>query len=184
MLIWKKLGILGLVIPLGLAIALQLLLGDHANYAGIGYLVGAIIVWYFGKKWNGQIEKEYESDLTMKRISKHSLFWIHLENWGIFFGILGITILFSENIFELGTDPELVVWGIGLIVMIFYQIYKNYHKDRRHEMVLDSPEYSKANKPKAKKELGNKANQTINKTQKEYKTLDHTRYMPKPNKEK
>lgn len=184
MIIWKKLGFLGFIVPIGLAMILQLLLGDHTNYAGIGYLIGGILVWQYGKKWNDAIEEKNTFDPTVKRSSKHSMFWIQLEYWGIFFGIMGLTILVSENIVDLGTDPTFIIWALSLVGIISYQVYKNRNGNQQHVDILDSPEYSMTNKHKERKEKIETIKQSLDVVPpKKYETTDHSRYMPKPNKE-
>lgn len=116
MIIWQKLGILGILIPFGLGIMSQLLFGETPIYAGAGYLLSALPVWYLGKKWNTS-----EKNTT----TKHTLFWIHLEYWGVLAGLVGLMIIISETILELGTDTYFVIFGIGLAFILVHQYSKS-----------------------------------------------------------
>ncbi|MCB0638752.1 MAG: hypothetical protein KDC54_19120, partial [Lewinella sp.] len=86
MIIWKGLGFLALVIPFACALLMQVIFGDAAMYAGIGYLLGGIPVWFLGKKWNavpGRVLVDPKTGQQVEVKPEHSLFWVKMEYWGI-----------------------------------------------------------------------------------------------------
>ncbi len=183
MIVWRKLGILGLVIPVGLAMSLQLLFGSLPLLAAIGYLIGAIPVWLLGKKWNDAIDQQNQMNLDQGRIMKHSLFWIHLEYWAWIFGLVGFTILLDSTVLPMGIDSQLSIWGIGILLVIAYQIYKGRNRIASLISKEVEPQAEAAGKSstipltfKPSKQEGNERERIL----RNYKTEDHRKYMPKP----
>lgn len=182
MIIWRKLGILGLVIPVGLAVCLQLLFGSLPFLAAIGYILGAIPVWFLGKKWNDEIDQRNQINSDQGRIMKHSLFWIHLEYWAWIAGLVGFTILLDSTLLPLGTDPLLSIWGIGILLVVAYQVYQGRNrigtvpKEVETKTKTEEKPTSAMDAFKPSKQGGNERERIL----KEYKTEDHSKYMPKP----
>lgn len=116
MIIWTRKGILGFVIPFGVAIICQLLFGETPLIAGIGYTVSAIPVWWLGRKWNTKVPPKKH---------KHTLFWIHLEYWGILAALLGLIIVVSETFIQLDSDIYFIIMGIALVPILILQYSKS-----------------------------------------------------------
>ena len=189
MIVWRKLGILGLIIPVGLAISLQLLFGDYHFLAAIGYLLGAIPVWFLGKKWNDAIDLQNQMNSDSSRIKKHSLFWIHLEYWAWIVGWVGLTLLVDTTLFQIGTDPLLIIWGIGILLTVAYQSYLGRNKmtdllkgERRTKPATQklTPSATPVPPETFKTVVKNREDER-NRILQEYKTEDHRKYMPKSN---
>ena len=115
MIIWTRWGILAVIIPFGIAVLCQLVFGQTPIFAGIGYLLSALPVWLIGKKWN----------LSDDGKDKHTLFWIHLEYWGILAGLVGLMVVVSETIMPLETDTYFIIFGLMLIPILIYQYSKS-----------------------------------------------------------
>ncbi len=111
MIVWRGFGILAILIPFGCTILIQLLLGETFTFTGLGYIIGAIPVWYLGKKWNGNLPEKSE---------KHSLFWIHMEYWAFIFVLIGSTLI-VDKIIELKASVLVPIWLIGAIILFIYQ---------------------------------------------------------------
>ena len=99
MIIWKGRGFLAALIPFVCGVTLQLLIGDSPIYAGIGYIIGGIPVWFLGKKWNsepGRVMTDNQTGSQVEIKNEHSLFWIKMEYWAAIAAILGNVIIVSE----------------------------------------------------------------------------------------
>lgn len=98
MIVWKGLGFLALVIPFACGILCQVVLGDAPMYAGIGYILGGIPVWFLGKKWNDQPARTFTDNATGQQVEVqevHSAFWIKMEYWAIIAAVVGLIVIFS-----------------------------------------------------------------------------------------
>lgn len=98
MVIWKGLGFLAALIPFVLGILLQIIFGDAPMYAGIGYMLGAIPVWFLGKKLNantGQVVLDPQSGQQTVQKADHTLFWIRMEYAAIIPLVIGVLVMFA-----------------------------------------------------------------------------------------
>lgn len=98
MIIWKGLGFLAILIPVVIVILLQIILGDDSIYAGIGYLLGAIPVWFLGKRLNagvGQVVVDSQTGQQMTQKAEHTLFWIRMEYAAVIPVLIGIYAFFA-----------------------------------------------------------------------------------------
>lgn len=98
MVIWKGLGFLAALIPFVLAILLQIIFGDDSMYAGIGYLLGAIPVWFLGQRLNtgvGQTVVDPNTGQQMVQKAEHTLFWIRMDYAAVIPAAVGILVLFA-----------------------------------------------------------------------------------------
>jgi len=107
-LIWRGWGgLLIIFVPLlfiatGGIITSSLQLGESFILATIFFVFAAISVTLYrlGKKWNSTedkvlIDKETNEEVVIKGKTKHSLFFIKMECWGILWGVVtGIYFLF------------------------------------------------------------------------------------------
>lgn len=128
MIIWKGLGILAIVVPVGIVIIIQLILGDSTLYTSTGYIIGGVLNWILGKRLNTDNERIITDPKTgQQAIQKieHSMFWIKVELWAPIFILLGI--LFGISNFTNGKSEELVfpLIGITLLLIGLYSFYQN-----------------------------------------------------------
>jgi len=99
MIVWQGFGFLAALIPLVCGMALQAIIGDSPINTGIGYILGAIPVWYLGKKWNakpGRTLTDNQSGEQIEVKNKHSFFWIKMEYWAGVAAVIGIIMIVSE----------------------------------------------------------------------------------------
>ena len=127
MIIWKGLGILAIVIPVGIIIIIQLIFGESLLNTGIGFIVGGVLNWILGKRLNADNERIITDPKTgQQAIQKieHSMFWIRMELWAPIFIMLGISFTISN--LTNGNSEELVFpfIGITLLLIALYSIYQ------------------------------------------------------------
>lgn len=193
MIVWRKLGILGLVIPIGLGLLLQLIFGNTPAMMHTGFLLGAVPVWRLGRKWNTQIDLQNQIEPKEERILKHSMFWIHLEYWGIIFGVFGAMELMAMYLFRFDENPTFTVLGIVLVAIAGYQIYKGRNQlgdllnkkevlqpqARKNTATATTTTPPKPPAPETFKPTTKNGENERDRILKEYKTEDHSKYMPK-----
>ncbi|WP_367388364.1 hypothetical protein [Lewinella sp. LCG006] len=98
MIIWKGLGFLAILIPVVIVILLQIIFGDDPIYASIGYLLGAVPVWFLGKRLNadvGKVVADPQTGQQMTTKAEHTLFWIRMEYAAVIPVIIGIVAFFA-----------------------------------------------------------------------------------------
>jgi len=189
MIVWRKLGILGLVIPIGLGLVLQLIFGNIPAMMHTGFLLGAIPVWYLGRKWNTQIDLQNKMNPHEESILKHSMFWIHLEYWGIVFAVFGAMELLASFLFHIDGDSIFSILGIVLVAIVGYQIYSGRNQfvnllNRKEKPKPQARKKMSATPPKSTTPETFKPTTKNDDTERErilkdYKTEDHSKYMPK-----
>ncbi len=121
MIVWRGLGILSLLIPFALGIFLSFQLGDNDTSAGIGYLLGAIPVWFLGRRWNQKIPPIPLAREGEEPVYKHSAFWIHAEYWAVLWSITGIMNIVSGQYTPLPINMYFAVIGGFFVAFGFYQ---------------------------------------------------------------
>jgi hypothetical protein len=101
MIVWSGRGIFSvLVLVVSLLLFMQFLPTESADYGFIGaFFIAGIFSWFLGKKWKASpgrvvIDKATGQEVTMR--SRHSLFWIDMQYWGIIFSIIGLIILLQN----------------------------------------------------------------------------------------
>lgn len=92
MIIWRGLGFLVFIILVPLVFLFGWLLEVMVDWSQpedisliIGLVVAGIIVWFLGKKLNGNPEKvlvDQETGTAYKMGTRHSLFFIPMQFWG------------------------------------------------------------------------------------------------------
>lgn len=136
MLIWKRLGFLAVLIPVGLAMLSQLSIGDYAVLAGLGYLLGGVAIWLMGRQWNTRPGDTWRDPLTgqvLLSAVKHWFFWIRMEYWGVLAVLLGALVIISELIpGGMHDDVFLLLFGLAILGLIGYSIFEYYKFKRRY----------------------------------------------------
>ena len=97
--VWQGLGFLGVVIPVGLIILVNLVFGkgfsENTPYlTELILILSAISIWFVGKHLNGMPGKELVDPKTNEVVvlkPRHSLFWIPLQWFSVV--ILAISVL-------------------------------------------------------------------------------------------
>lgn len=85
--------------PFASGVIMQIIFGDSPIYAGIGYILGGIIVWIIGKKWHAEPKRILTDNQTGEQVElkyEHSLLWIKLEYWAVIAIVVGIAVIASE----------------------------------------------------------------------------------------
>jgi len=98
MIIWKKWGILAIVVPSSLLlvsnIGLDLIYGDNfyklhkTSIVSIVLAITSPIIYYLGRRLNDKTKKSLQSVNTF--------YWIPLEHWGFIFYITSIYLYFHK----------------------------------------------------------------------------------------
>ena len=107
MLIWRGYGLLGLVIPWFCVVFLKsffeiLPFENHETLSlyglSISCFIGGLITYLWGKKLNSVKPKILYDEERKKYIitTKHTLFWIPMQYFGIIYMILSIFLLFNK----------------------------------------------------------------------------------------
>ena len=98
MIIWKGLGFLAILMPVVIVILLQIIFGDDSIYASTGYLLGAIPVWFLGKRLNagaGQVVVDPQTGQQMTQKAEHTLFWIRMDYAAVIPVVIAIVVFFA-----------------------------------------------------------------------------------------
>lgn len=135
MVVWKGLGILALIIPIGFAIIFYLLFGDDMLYLGAGYSIGAILVWFVGKWLNKDSERiETDPKTGQQTILKmvHSMFWIRMELWAPIMLFIGVLVAIRD--LTKGISEQFIIPAIGVFIL-FNIFYKFYNKGKKKDLV-------------------------------------------------
>jgi len=109
MIIWTRLGFLGLLIPVLLYIAVKKFsdiffgLGHFSSNQtmGLAFILGAPIVWFLGKKLNSKEPRELVDPKTNERIlikERHTIFWMPMEFFAVIVCGLGIFWLLTPDL--------------------------------------------------------------------------------------
>ncbi len=102
MFIWRGYGIIGILIPILLAVVSQTVL-DHVYWAGyaevhgnailaVAMMVSAPLVFFIGRKLNGAPPRwviDAQTGEPIALVNKHSIFWIPLEWFALALVALG-----------------------------------------------------------------------------------------------
>ena len=112
MFVWSRAGILVPVIAFGAGALGAVAGGTHpVTGSGLGMMAGAVAIWFLGKRLNGPgstrvlIDPQTNEQVILQR--KHTMFWIPMEYWGVFFALMGVFIA----IYGLFVGPQQPVTG-------------------------------------------------------------------------
>ena len=211
---WRGRGILGVVIPFVLILIPTFIGKDNQIVASIMGMIAGIVVFIIGNKWNAiEHTSEHignESYVNLK-IPKHSLFWVAMEYWGIFFLFIGLASLINELF---GLNLIDIIHGIsilGLLAMMFVNSRreKKYLKDIKDKSdennVKDVSRFKNRLVDKSNSVLGKNSNKkstneevkgnnekkkifeelrNIRNKEESFKASNHENFMPKRNENK
>ena len=191
MIIWNGLGFLGAVIPIVVILLMNTFLGPEVF--GWALLTSAVPVWLLGRNFHarpeeGRLDPNTKQSILIK--SKHDLFWVELDYWGIMLAILGIAYLMPE-----GMVNASVQIATGIIVLIFlarlgYRFYTHYLKknppQKKHaprgsessSAIQNVKEGHQLTKAELKKKAFYAQMRKDREKDKNFKTSDHANYFP------
>ncbi len=161
-------GILGLVIPMGLLFLFTAILENDNTTASIAGIIGGLIVFFLGKKLNAK-----NSTLLSRSVQDnnspfpaHSLFWVEMELWGIFFIVLGISVILSTYLGEFMQDFIYYPILFGLLILGFLNRRKEKKllKQQKNGVNTNNTEIEKEGSSKFKKAFSAKRNAETPKT--------------------
>ena len=111
MLIWKRWGILAIVIGFGSLVMTQLLVdavwgegtytADSGLWAGVGSLLGGAVTLAVGLRLNRWARTEEGPWLPISQLpyrERHTLFWVPMEYWGALLTMLGLIMIIGRAI--------------------------------------------------------------------------------------
>jgi len=109
MVIWRGWGILALIIPVLVWFALTQIFfsavsedtfkGYYKFVSAFSILIGALAVWFAGKKLNSTEARTLVDEKTGEKVllkKEHSLFFIKMEYWAIPFAIFSLAVPFAK----------------------------------------------------------------------------------------
>ena len=98
MIVWTGAGGLVFVIAVVAAGIGAVLGGTHpAAGGGLGLIAGSVAIWFLGKRLNGPgstrvlIDQKTGEQVVLRR--KHTMFWIPMEYWAVFLGLLAVCLI-------------------------------------------------------------------------------------------
>ena len=101
MVVWSGKGILAVLILLVTFVVFIILLpkGYELYSASYALLITGVFSWFLGRRWNNHpgkiiIDKNTGEKINLK--TKHSIFWIPMQYWGVLFTLMGLWILYLE----------------------------------------------------------------------------------------
>ncbi len=180
MIVWKGRGILAIIVFIAMMFLFISILPERYSDLSFvfSFFISGAFSWIFGNKWNKREERiliDEKSGQKFKFKSKHELFWIPLQYFGMILIFLGMVILFQNSIlFGL-------IASVFFVALIFYQF-----KDK----ILNTYKINKSENPKPqneKKVFENKAvdeisirkTKDINEMNEEELREYYKRFMPK-----
>jgi hypothetical protein len=112
MIIWTRLGFLGLLIPVLLSVAVKKIadafwgLGHFSSNQtmGLAFIIGTPIVWFLGKKLNSKNPRELIDPKTNERVlikEAHTIFWMPMEYFAVILCGLGVFWLLTPDLARL-----------------------------------------------------------------------------------
>jgi len=155
-------GLLAFVIPVAFILIATFIKND-SFFPVIAGMLGGIIVYFLGLKLNNNSNSEKPNLESLNgNIARHSLFWINMEIWGLFFILIGFTALFSNYINE--TLDEIL--QVLLIFSLAFFAFRNRRKEKKILKNLKADLINKAEENQNRKKLIRKKNTTsiVNKT--------------------
>ncbi len=108
MLVWKRAGVLGFIIPLSLSILAEFGFEEFYNKTfyknsqfamPLVFVVSSIIIFLLGRWLNSSPPKfllDLESGEVVKQHNFHTMFWIKLEYWGFIWFLIAFWIFFAN----------------------------------------------------------------------------------------
>lgn len=183
--VFKKLGILALVIPYGFGILAQLAIAEDQLSAGIGYMIGAILIYFLGKYLNRNykiVEKGPKSILD-KIDAKHSFLYIRMEYWSLIWITVGILVIINN---DYAFDKMIQLLGFILLIIALLALFRMYQRfgykyDSYQQIVESDSKESKQTNSKSANNNTKKSISTIKNTTvriKDFSPSDHDRFKP------
>lgn len=189
MFVFRGLGFLGFLIPFLMGALAQYIFGNTPTNAGIGYLVGGIIIFFLGRRLNKEGDHHYSSVKSVLNYidGKHSLLMIRLEYWVFIAFAFGLSIL--TPYYEFIMDKFLIGFGFFLIVLCILWILR---EGKSISMQVEKSPLVKKEQKKDKKQMGMTVPKNDNNPQsnfieqrkqketvlKEFQQSDHSKYKP------
>lgn len=138
MIVWSGRGFLSLIVlVLTIFLCTKVFSDSQSDFTFIiSFFVAGIFSYVFGIRWNHDKFSVYINEETGKRLnlaSKHSLFWIKMQYWGIIFILLGIITLiqnFNKSGFEFYMNIFLGLVGTICLVVFSLNIFKTKSESR------------------------------------------------------
>lgn len=186
--VFKRLGFLALVVPYGLGILAQLTIAEDGLSAGLGYITGAILIYFLGKYLNRdyKLDKERQKSILDKIDSKHSFFYVRMEYWPILWIIVGVLVIVPNS--DYAFDKFLQFFGFGLLIiaiLALIRLFKRFTEKYDEKTSLFGKESIQSNQDKSKinnivnvkESIRNIKNTEVKAPQ--FKPSDHDQYKPK-----
>lgn len=200
MIVWKGLGILGILLPFIFGALLQFFFPENSWFPVLGYVVGSIPFWFFGRKLNANFVPDPNLDAFGNWITKdHSAFFIPMEYWTLIYFFTGIPSLTNISYGFLNFDRGLQIFAMYLGSVLLYFLYLKirkpasydkhvkpmFEKDSKSEKPTEPSGSSKINNsnksPEHKESFQNPT--AAKENLRNFENSDHGRFLPKSNKD-